>query len=168
MTNRACFCCWLLVASALLHQGGCGGSNAANRTSAKTTAQWIADGDKLLADAQLADALAAFDSAVDADPASAEARQRLALAYLRLGKPDKAVDDCDAALRQDAKLTDAYYTRGEAEKQLGTTDKAAADLQCAWTGAPTGPADILVHGGSFISRWQPPIANNPASCSTTH
>lgn len=135
----ACLC---LAITLLLLPGGCGGGNTATQTPGKSTAQWIADGDKLLADGHLDDALAAFDSAVGGEVASAEARQRRAVAYLRLGKPDKAVEDCDEALRLDGKLTDAYYTRGEAEKQLGATDKAAADFSRALDRSPER-ADIL-------------------------
>ena len=140
--NRAFYLYWSLAAAALLALGGCGGSNAATRTPAKSTAQWIADGDKLLADGHLDDALAAFDSAVETDPASPQARQRRALAHLRLGNFDKAVEDCDAGLRLDGKLTEAFYTRGEAEKQLGATDKAVADFSRALDRSPDC-ADIL-------------------------
>jgi tetratricopeptide (TPR) repeat protein len=142
MMKRTSYFYWSLAATALLLSGGCFGRNAATRTPGKSSAQWIADGDKLLADAKLEDALAAFDSAVDTDPDSAQARQRRAVAYVRLGKPDRAVEDCDAALKLDGKLTDAHYTRGEAQKQLGATDKAVADFSRALDRSPDR-ADIL-------------------------
>ena len=141
--NRAYLCyCVLAVAAAALALGGCSGSPTVTPPQGKSAAEWISEGDKRLAEKHWDDALADFDSAVDSDSDSAEARERRGLAYLRLGKLDKAVNDCSAALKVNGKLTDAYFVRGQAEQRLGASDKAAADFSAALDTNPDR-ADIL-------------------------
>src|SRR5580704_5819262 len=110
--KRTSYCYWILAAAVALALNGCSGGTPATATPGKPAAEWISEGDKLLADNRLDDALAAFDSAVDSDSGSAEALQRRGLAYLRLDKLDKAIDDCNAALKINGKLADGFYTRG--------------------------------------------------------
>ena len=64
------------------------------------------------------------------------------MAYLRLGKLERAIDDCNAALRLNGKLADAYFVRGQAEKQSGDAAKAAADFSEALENSPDR-ADVL-------------------------
>ena len=132
----------LLLAALALTLNGCSGSSTADPPPGKSAAELISAGDKLLADGKLDDALAAFDGAVDSSSDSGAGAQRRGLAYLRLGKLERAIDDCNAALRLNGKLADAYLVRGQAEKQSGDAAKAAADFSEALENSPDR-ADVL-------------------------
>ena len=116
----------LLLAAVVLRLSGCGGTSPGITTGAKTAAECLAVGETALADGKLDAALAAFDSAVEKDPDSAEAHERRAQAYLRQHNFDKAIADCEEALRINGKLAAAYFTRGQAEMSLGAGQVARA------------------------------------------
>ena len=88
----------------------------------------IESGNAALARGDLDEALADFDSALDAQPESARARERRAATFLQVKKFDQAMNDCNEALKIDGKFASAYFTRGLAEKDLGDTEKALEDF----------------------------------------
>ncbi len=136
------------LAILLLGLAGCSGTPTASTGPAKSAAELMDDGDKALAAGNLEPALAAFTGAVDAQNDSAQARQRRAAVLLKMKQFDKAVADCNEALRIDGKLVPAYVTRGLAEKGLGETDKALEDLTKA-VEAGNPQADALAARGAI-------------------
>ena len=131
----------------LLGLAGCGGTTS-TRDPAKLAAELMDQGDKSLAAGKLEEALADFTGAVDAQTDSAPARQRRAAVFLKMKQFDKAVVDCNDAVRIDGKLVAAYVTRALAEKGLGETDKALDDLAKALeVGNPQ--ADVLATRGAI-------------------
>jgi hypothetical protein len=81
-----------------------------------------------LNDKQYEQAVAAFDDAIQIDPADSEALQHRGLAHLRLGRLELAQADLDAAIRLDPKDIAAY--RARAEVRLGLADFAGALADC--------------------------------------
>ncbi len=111
---------WPLVIL-LLVLTSCSGSPPIGGRSA---AELIESGNKALARGDLDQALADFNSALDAQADSAQARERRAATFLQMKKFDQALYDCNEALKIDGKLASAYFTRGQVEKNLGETGKA--------------------------------------------
>ena len=58
------------------------------------------------------------------------------LAYVRLGKLDRAIDDCTAAVKLNPKQAAAYYCRGLAEARTNKKSQSDADFAEARTIAP--------------------------------
>ena len=116
------------LAILLLGLAGCSGSSPASTSGGKSAAELIESGNAALARGDLDQALADFNSAVDAQADSALARERRAAAFLQMKKFDQALYDCDEALKIDGKLASAYFTRGLAEKNLGETRKGPRRL----------------------------------------
>jgi tetratricopeptide (TPR) repeat protein len=70
------------------------------------------------------------------DPHAAAFHDSRGLAWLRLGKPDEAIADYDAALERAPKLADSLYGRGLAELRLGEKARGQADLAAATAASP--------------------------------
>jgi tetratricopeptide (TPR) repeat protein/predicted aspartyl protease len=68
------------------------------------------------------------DHALHFSPHEAGFLDSRGLAYLRLGKLDKAIDDYDDALRTAPKQASSLYGRGVAQRRLGRTTKGDADI----------------------------------------
>ena len=68
---------------------GCGGTSHAS--GEKSAAELIESGNAALAQGETREALADFNRAVDAQPESAQARERRAAAFLQMKKFDQAV-----------------------------------------------------------------------------
>jgi tetratricopeptide (TPR) repeat protein len=139
------------LAAAALALGGCSGTTSATPTAGKPVAELISEGDKALAAGNINEALGFYDDAVGKESDSAQARERRARAYVRLGKFEKAVDDCNAALKLNAKLADAYLTRARAENNQDELSKALDDLSKALDQNPDR-ADVYVARGTLYQR----------------
>jgi tetratricopeptide (TPR) repeat protein len=127
------------LALALPGCSGCGGNAANTGSGGRSLAELLAAGEEALTRGEAEEALARFDDAVAADGDSSQARERRAAAYLRLGKPDRAVDDCIESLRINNRLAAAYFTRGQAYLALGEIEKARDDHNKALELAPDRP-----------------------------
>ncbi len=148
MLNPNCF--WLLAAAALA-LAGCSGTSSATPDAGKSTAELISEGEKSLAGGDFNEALGHFDDAVAKDPDSAKARECRARTYVRLGKLEKAIEDCNAALKINAKLADAYVTRAEAERSQNELAKALEDFSKALDQNPER-ADALAARGTLYQQ----------------
>jgi len=146
--NQNCF--WLLAAAPLV-LAGCGGTPPTAPAAGKSAAEMISEGEKSLAAGDFNEALGHFDDAVAKDSDSAHARECRARAYLRLGKLDKAIEDCNAALKINAKLADAYITRAQAERSQNELAKALDDLSKALDQNPER-ADVLAARGMLYQQ----------------
>jgi tetratricopeptide (TPR) repeat protein len=143
--------CLLAAAPLALTLAGCGETTSATPTSGRSSAEMISQGEKALAGGDFNEALSHFDDAVAKDPDSAQARERRAQAYLRLEKFEKAVDDCNAALKLNGKLTDAYMTRARAERNLNELTKALEDFSKAIDQSPER-VDALTARGTLYQQ----------------
>jgi choline-sulfatase len=90
----------------------------------------------VLANAQFAvgrygDAAATYRAYAELVPTSADAHHRIAICYARLGDPDRALEEEDAALAIDARDADAHNLRGGLLASKGRTDEALRDLRIA-------------------------------------
>ena len=132
----------------LLGLAGCGGTSPGSISAGKSLAELIESGNKALARGEIAQALADFNGAVEAQPESAPARERRATAFLKMQKYDQAVNDCNAALKIDSKFVSAYFTRGLAEKDRGNPKKAIEDFSKALDNGPPR-ADVLMARGAL-------------------
>ena len=70
------------------------------------------------------------------EPRYATAMAFRGLAYVRLGKPDRAVEDFDAAIKLNPKVVAAYYGRGIVEARRNKQEQANADFAEARKLAP--------------------------------
>ncbi len=141
---------WLLAAAPLV-LAGCGGTSSATPADGKSAAEIISEGEKSLAGGDFNEALGRFDDAVAKDPDSAHARECRARAYVGLGKLDKAIEDCNAALKINAKLADAYITRAQAETSQNELAKALGDFSKALDQNPER-ADVLAARGMLYQQ----------------
>ncbi len=82
-------------------------------------------------EADLDQALAQCDAAVQVRPDNADTLQSRGLLRLRRAEPQAAFNDFDAAVRANAHSTDALYGRGLAQLRLGRTDAGRSDIQAA-------------------------------------
>ena len=73
------------------------------------------------------EALAEFDKAIAANPASARAYYNRGLLYYKEGLLDEAIADCSKAIEIDPISGDAYYNRALANYKKGSFDKAISD-----------------------------------------
>jgi tetratricopeptide (TPR) repeat protein len=80
---------------------------------------------------ELQKALEDCNSALKAEPDSANALDSRALVYLRMDKLDKALDDYNNALRIDPKAAWSLYGRGLIELRRGAAKDGAADIAAA-------------------------------------
>lgn len=71
------------------------------------------------------------NAAVKAMPGQGSYRDSRGLVELRLGDPDAAIADYDAALQLNSRSAWSLYGRGLAERRKGLADKAATDLAAA-------------------------------------
>ena len=143
-------CYWLLAAAPFVF-AGCGGTPPAAPTAGKSAAEMISTGEKSLAGGDFNEALGHFDDAVAKEPDSARARECRARAYVRLGKLEKAIEDCNAALKINAKLADAYVTRAQAERNQNELAKALEDLSKALDQNPDR-TDVLTARGTLYQQ----------------
>jgi tetratricopeptide (TPR) repeat protein len=132
----------------LLGLAGCIGSSKASTTGAKL-AELIESGNAALAGGKPDEALAAFQSAVEAQPESAPAHERRAAAYLQLKKFEQAKNDCTAALKIDGKLAAAYFTRGLAEREMDDAEKAIDDFSNALDNGPEKAEILAARGATY-------------------
>jgi len=139
--------CWPL-AILLLGLAGCSGSSTSSTTRGKSAAEWIDSGNAALAQEHWDQALADFSSAKDAQPDSALARERCAAALRNMKKLDRALNDCNEALKIDGKLWPAYFTRGLVERDRDEAEKALGDFTTALDNG-LERADVLAARGAL-------------------
>ncbi len=75
--------------------------------------------------------LALWDDAVTKSPGKARPYHNRSRAYINLGFPEKAISDCNQALRIKPDYANAYNNRGVAYANMGDYDMAVADLDRA-------------------------------------
>ena len=132
----------------LLGLAGCTGASPASTSGGKSAAELIENGKAALARGDVDQALADFNSALEAHADLAGAREGRALAFLQMKKFDQALYDCNEALKIDGNLASAYFTRGLAEKSLGDTEKALQDFTKALDDGFQG-VDVLTARGAL-------------------
>jgi tetratricopeptide (TPR) repeat protein len=76
-------------------------------------------------------AIAAFDRAIELDPASAEAYANRGVSWSEQGKHQRALADYNKALEIDPEYATVYYNRGNAWDDAGEYDLAIADFNTA-------------------------------------
>ena len=114
------------LAILLLGLAGCSGSSTASTPGGKSAAELIESGNAALAQGELDEALADFNSALDVQPDSARARERRAAAFLQMKKFEQALNDCNAALKIDGKLGLGLLhagTGGKGPRRCGKGDR---------------------------------------------
>ena len=62
-------------------------------------------------------------------PAFAEAYNQRAILYFRAGEYQKAIADCETALKLNPDLADGYYRLGQAYVRTGEKDRAQAQFE---------------------------------------
>ena len=139
--------CWPL-AILLLGLAGCSDPSPASTTGEKSATELIESGNAAFGRGDLDQALAYFNRAMDAQADSARARERRAATFLQMKKFDQALYDCNEALKIDGKLAAAYFTRGQAEKNLGDTDRALEDFTKALDNG-FDQVDVLLERGAL-------------------
>lgn len=75
-------------------------------------------GDKLMAEIKYQEAIPFFDRAIELNGKYPQAFAHLARAYAKIQKNDKALDNCNMALKLDPHLVEAYNTRASAYVSL--------------------------------------------------
>ena len=87
------------------------------------------------------DASSAYLKILKDEPANADARFNLGLAYLRLRRPEDAVREFTDLLVQQPMMPEAFYQRGNGNDDLGELDQALADysLSLIHISEPTRP-----------------------------
>jgi len=76
-------------------------------------------------------AIFASEQAVEVNPEDANARARLASAYLEQGSFKKAIEQAEIALRLKPGMPEAYFVLGSAHRRDGNADEALANLTSA-------------------------------------
>jgi superkiller protein 3 len=104
--------------------------------------------------AKSAEALAAFQQAVQLDPNNAEARLNLGKTQLTLGHVNEAIPELQETLRLDPGNTQAKRLLSQAYRRAGDTKNAAKYAESS-TESPAEPANDLI-GDFFVSEWQLP------------
>jgi len=80
---------------------------------------------------QLQEALADCEQSLRMRPNDPYTLDSRALTYLKLGNPDAAITDYDAALGAKPELDSALYGRGLAKRRKGDTEGAERDIAAA-------------------------------------
>jgi tetratricopeptide (TPR) repeat protein len=93
----------------------------------KALANWIVQGDRLMAKGDAAGAARAYTEALALDPRSTLALNNRGLALSKQEEYSAAIADFTEALRLDSRLAVAYHNRGTAHFRQGDADKALAD-----------------------------------------
>lgn len=101
---------------------------------------------RVLAGRDLADATADCDAALKAMPGSLFIRNTRGFIYLKLGKPEQALVEYDAALKIDANRALSLFGRGLARGKLGKTAEGETDKAAARALDPTVEAQFSAYG----------------------
>jgi tetratricopeptide (TPR) repeat protein len=105
---------------------------------------WANRGNAFLEMGLYAEALDDYLQAARLKPGTLEIQHNLALAYLRVGDPEKALNQADKVLAKSPDYARAYYVRGEALEKLGRKPEAAAAYrQFLQMGNPNTDAGLL-------------------------
>ena len=91
-------------------------------------------------------AIAEFNKAIAADPASADAYYNRGFVYYKKGRFEEAVADCTKAIELNPAAEDAYYNRALAYYKQGDFDEAIADYNKVMQMNP-GASDALYGRG---------------------
>jgi protein O-mannosyl-transferase len=78
-----------------------------------------------------ADALSHFDTAIELQPAFAEAFNNRGVVFIKQQKYEKAIKDCSSAITLKSNYAEAYFNRGIAESNSGDKNGACQDWQRA-------------------------------------
>ncbi len=101
---------------------------------------------RVLAGRDLAEATVDCDAALKAMPGSLFIRNTRGFVYLKLGKPDQALVEYDAALKIDANRALSLFGRGLARGKLGKTAEGETDKAAARALDPTVDAQFSAYG----------------------
>ena len=69
-----------------------------------------------------------YSKCIDLDSSMVAARANRAMAYLKAGEPQSALDDCEAVIAQDARNVKCWLRKGQAHWEL----ERCADAEAAW------------------------------------
>jgi Flp pilus assembly protein TadD len=94
-----------------------------------TAEDWLARGRGHHAAGRFADAIAAFDTAIQLDATLAEAYYWRGVIHAEGNRWEQAMADCSAALRLNPDYAEAYHQRGLAHKRKQDWDRAIADYE---------------------------------------
>lgn len=95
----------------------------------KIAEPYIGLGDLLIAQNRAEEAVVNLAEAARIDPRDSRAREKLASAYLAIGRPGDARSELEAAVAYDSNNASLHYLLASSYRQLGLADKAAAELQ---------------------------------------
>ena len=101
---------------------------------------------RVVAGRELVEAIADCDQAVNQMPDNRQYRETRGFIYLKLGKPDLALVDYEAALRIDPRSALPLYGRGLARVRLGRTAEGEADRAAARALTPGIEANFTIYG----------------------
>ena len=104
--------------------------------------------------AKPADALAAFEQALQLDPKNAEAHLNLGKTELNLGHVNEAIPELQEVLRLDPANAQAKRLLSQAYRRAGDANKAAKYAESS-AEVPAAPANDLI-GDFFVPAWQLP------------
>jgi tetratricopeptide (TPR) repeat protein len=108
----------------------------------------------LFANGRYAEAVAAFDRAINAGEASAEVYNERGLAKVRTGDRFGGIEDYNRAIEADPGFAMAYNNRGTACRALGQTRAAIADFDKAIELYPGYAMAYINRGGAYIENKQ--------------
>jgi predicted O-linked N-acetylglucosamine transferase (SPINDLY family)/predicted SAM-dependent methyltransferase len=100
------------------------------------------------------EALAAFQKALELDPAHAKAANNLGCLQEAMGELDKAAESYGRALRADPRLANALYNRANLAKQRGQFDDAETDLRQALALEPERAEWLVSLAEIHMKRWR--------------
>jgi tetratricopeptide (TPR) repeat protein len=120
----------------------------------KSSDDHMEEGYKLLRQGDTANAVLAFERAVEADPGNPEARNALGATLSSLGDFNRAVEHFRAAVAADSEFVEGRYNLARALAEMGLMDealkefKATAHLDPGYALAYMGAGDIFATMGS--------------------
>jgi tetratricopeptide (TPR) repeat protein len=115
-------------------------------------ARRLVEGRRLLDARQFDKVAAVADQALALDPRSPGALALRGAARAGLGRPEEALADCAAALKQNPETALAYRTRGLLLLGQGLADEAIADFTVAARLEPDDPRDLAYRGLAFLGK----------------
>ncbi len=89
---------------------------------------WVKMGDAYLLISQYAEAISAYDNAIELDPKNETAWNSRGFAKEELGRYDDAMRDLDKAIELDSKNETIWNNRGVAKSELGRYEEALSDF----------------------------------------
>jgi predicted O-linked N-acetylglucosamine transferase (SPINDLY family)/predicted SAM-dependent methyltransferase len=100
------------------------------------------------------DAIAAYQKALELEPAHAKAANNLGCVQEALGQFDQAERSYNLALKSDARLANALYNRANLARQRGQIDAAEADLRQALALEPEHAEWLVALAEIHLQRWR--------------